>query len=98
MRNGPQWPLFERIAPTVQADAESLAWAQSAPRTQLWSEITAPTVVLVGTTAFPFFSVAADSIVRSVKHAERAEIVGADHGWQPADLAASIADHVNRGA
>ena len=98
MRNGPQWPLFERMAPTVQADAESLAWAQSAPWTQVWSEVTAPTVVLVGTTAFPFFSVAADSIVRSLGNAERAEVVGADHGWQPADLAESIANHVLRGA
>ncbi len=47
---------------------------------------------------FPFFSVAADSIVRSSGNAERAEVVGADHGWQPADLAESIANHVHRGA
>jgi hypothetical protein len=29
MRHGPQWPLFERMAPTVEADAEALAWTQS---------------------------------------------------------------------
>jgi pimeloyl-ACP methyl ester carboxylesterase len=93
MRNGPQWPLFERMAPSVQADAEALAWAQSAPRAQLWAGITAPTVVLLGSTAFPFFSDAADSIIASLARAERAEIPGADHGWQPADLADHIAAH-----
>lgn len=91
MRNGPQWPLFERMAPTVQADAEALAWTQSAPRRQLWSAITAPTAVLVGTTTFPFMSDAADSIVDAISNARRAEVVGTDHGWEPADLAASIA-------
>lgn len=96
MRNGPQWPLFERMAPTLQADAEALAWAQSAPRTQLWAGIAAPTVVLVGTPAFPFISDAADSIVGSLRTAERAEIAGADHSWLPADLARSIAGHLSR--
>ncbi|MFG1711111.1 alpha/beta fold hydrolase [Nonomuraea sp. M3C6] len=96
MRSGPQWPLFERMAPSVQADAEVLAWAQSAPRALLWAGITAPTVVLLGTTAFPFFSDAADSIIASLARAERAEIPGADHGWQPADLADGIAAQLNR--
>lgn len=94
MRRGPHWPLFERMAPSVQADAEALAWSQSAPRAQLWSGITAPTVVLVGTTAFPFFSVAADSIVGALPHAERAEVVGAGHRWEPGDLADIISAHL----
>jgi pimeloyl-ACP methyl ester carboxylesterase len=98
MRNGPAWPMFERMAPSVQADAEALAWAQSAPRSQLWGGITAPTVVLLGTTAFPFFSEAADSIVMSLPHAERAEIPGSNHGWQPTDLADAITAQLNRTA
>ena len=94
MRTGPQWPLFERMAPSVAADAEALAWTQSAPRTQLWSAITAPTVVLLGTSAFPFFADAADSIVRSLASAERAEVPGSGHGWEPAALAAALADRL----
>ena len=35
MRTGPQWPLFERMAPALEADAEALAWTRSAPRAQL---------------------------------------------------------------
>ncbi|GAA4989424.1 alpha/beta fold hydrolase [Actinopolymorpha pittospori] len=96
MRAGPQRPLFERMALSVQAGAEALAWAQSAPRKELWAGISARTVVLLGTKALTFFSDAADSIVASLAHAERAEVPGADHGWQPADMADSIAARLTR--
>lgn len=96
MRQGPQWPLFERMAPTVQADAEALARTQSAPRRQLWSAITAPTLVLVGTNAFPFFSDAAESVVSALSRAERAAVPGAEHGWRPADLADAINGWLSR--
>lgn len=91
MRSGPQWPLFERMAPALQADAEALAWTQSAPRRSLWSSVTVPTEVLLGTTTFPFFADAADSIIASLPSAERAEVAGSGHAWQPAELAASLA-------
>lgn len=94
MRHGPHWPQFERMAPTVQADAEALAWTQSAPRRQLWAGVTAPTVVLLGTAAFPFFADAADSIVASLADAKRAEVPGAGHGWQPADMAEVLTAHL----
>jgi pimeloyl-ACP methyl ester carboxylesterase len=96
MRTGPHWPAYERMAPTVQADAEALAWTQSAPRRELWADVTAPTVVLLGTSAFPFFCDAADSIVAALPDAERAEVPGADHGWQPADMADVLASHLIR--
>lgn len=94
MRHGPQWPLFERMAPTVEADAEALAWTQSAPHTQLWGGIAAPTVALVGSTAFPFFHDAADAIVAAVPDARRAEVPGADHGWAPGAMADVLAAHL----
>ncbi|MGK5171977.1 alpha/beta fold hydrolase [Geodermatophilus sp. CPCC 205761] len=94
MRAGPQWPLFERMAPTVEADAEALAWTQSAPRARLWSSITAPTVVLLGTAPFPFFVDAADSIVAALPSAERAEVPGSGHRWRPADLADRLAGYL----
>ena len=98
MRSGPRWPLFERMAPTLEADAEALAWTQSAPRRELWSSVTAPAmkgnVVLLGTTTFPFMADAADSLVASLPAAERAEVPGHDHGWEPADMAAALAAHL----
>jgi pimeloyl-ACP methyl ester carboxylesterase len=94
MRSGPHWPLFERMAPTVEADAEALAWTQSAPRRRLWSSVTAPTVVLLGSDPFPFFVDAAESIVAALPSAVRAEVPGSGHRWEAADLAARIAGYL----
>jgi pimeloyl-ACP methyl ester carboxylesterase len=94
MRTGPQWPLFERMAPTVAADAEALAWTQSAPRRALWASVTAPTVVLLGSDPFPFFVDAAESIVEALPSAERAEVPGGGHRWRAADLAACLAAYL----
>ncbi|MGY1820398.1 alpha/beta fold hydrolase [Geodermatophilus sp. SYSU D00079] len=94
MRAGPHWPLFERMAPALEADAEALAWTQSAPRRQLWASVTAPTVVLLGTETFPFMADAADSIVGALPTAERAEVPGRGHRWDPGDLADRIAAYL----
>lgn len=94
MRAGEHWPLFARMAPTVEADAEALAWTQSRPRRELWRGVTAPAVVLLGRSAFPFFHDAADSIVASLPRARRATVEGADHGWAPADMADALATHL----
>ena len=97
MRSGPDWPRYEHMAPTLEADAEALAWTQSAPRRQLWASVTAPTVVLLGTDTFPFMADAADSIVRSLPDAERAEVPGSGHRWRAADLAERIAAYLPAG-
>jgi pimeloyl-ACP methyl ester carboxylesterase len=91
MRQGPAWPLFARMAPSVEADAEALAWTQSKPRRELWQPITAPAVVLLGSQAFPFFHDAADSIVANLADARRMTVEGAGHGWAAADMADAIA-------
>jgi pimeloyl-ACP methyl ester carboxylesterase len=97
MRRGEQWPLFARMAPTVVADAEALAWTQSRPRRELWRGITVPTVVLLGRSAFPFFHDAADSIVASLPNARRATVDGAGHEWSPAAMADALAAHLRDG-
>ena len=94
IRGGEHWPLYARMAPTVEADAEALAWTQSRPRSELWRGITAPAVVLLGRSAFPFFHDAADSIVAALPHARRATVAGADHGWAPADMADALVTHL----
>jgi pimeloyl-ACP methyl ester carboxylesterase len=91
MRQGPSWPLFARMAPTVEADAEALAWTQSKPRRELWQGITVPAVVLLGSQAFPFFHDAADSIVGALPNARQVTVEGADHGWAATDMAGVIA-------
>jgi pimeloyl-ACP methyl ester carboxylesterase len=91
VRPGPHWPLFERMAPALEADAEALAWTQSAPRARLWGSVTAPTVVLLGSRTSPSMADAADSVVAALPHAERAEVPGHDHGWEPEAMAAVLA-------
>ncbi|MGY1751766.1 alpha/beta fold hydrolase [Blastococcus sp. SYSU D01042] len=94
MRDGPRWPLYERMAPTLEADAEALAWTQSAPRSRLWAGITAPAVVLVGTGTFAFMHDAADALVAALPAAERVHLPGSGHRWQVSDLADRLAAHL----
>ena len=91
MRDGPRWPLYARMAPTLAADAEALAWTQSAPRAELWAAVDVPVLVLLGTGTFPFMAEASDALVRALPRAERAQIRGSGHRWEPADLAARLA-------
>jgi pimeloyl-ACP methyl ester carboxylesterase len=90
MRQGPAWSRFARMAPSVEADAEALAWTQSKPRKELWRPITVPAVVLVGSQAFPFFHDAADSIVANLADARRMTVEGKGHGWAATDMADAI--------
>ena len=86
VRHREGWPSMERAAPTLEADAEALAWTQSAPRRQLWGGITVPTLVVLGTATLAFFDAVADAVVSSLAHARKVVIPGSDHGWEAADL------------
>ena len=90
MRNGPDWPLFARMAPTCVVDAEALAWTQSAPRRELWQEITIPAYVLVGPESPDFFHAAAASIVDNLAHAENVPSPGSGHRWEAAEMADAL--------
>ena len=91
MRSGSRWPLYERMASTLEADAEALAWTQSAPRAELWASVDVPVLVLLGADTFPFMADAADALVSALPRAERAQIRGSGHRWEPADLAVELA-------
>ena len=93
MLAGPDRERYLRLAPTTAADAEALAWAADALHDgTLAREVTAPTTVLTGTSAWPLFVEAADALVDVLPHAERGEVPGAAHGWEPADLARVLAE------
>ena len=80
------------IGPSLEPDAESLAWTQSAPRRELWAGITQPTLVLVGTETMDFMEAAADSLVANLPRAEQRAIAASDHRWEPRTLALVIAE------
>ncbi len=90
-KNSPGWPIMIELGPSLLADAESLAWSQSAPRAELWSGITQPTLAIVGEQTVPIMPKAADSIVANIPSARKATIPGANHGWEPSVMADALA-------
>ena len=91
-RQSDAWPLMCAIAPSLEADAESLAWSQSAKRTELWANVTQPTLVLIGEETLPFMPAAAESIVSALRNAQLRRIPAADHQWDPATLTPVLAE------
>ncbi|GAA1824772.1 alpha/beta fold hydrolase [Agromyces salentinus] len=85
------WPVMTAMAPSLEPDAEALAWTQSAPRAELCAEVHARTLVLVGSETQPLMVAAADSLVAGLPRAERRELAASDHRWDPKQLALAIA-------
>lgn len=90
-RHSPGWSVMTAMGPSLEADLESLAWTQSAPRAELWRTITAPTLALVGEQTLPLMPLAADSIAANLIHGTRGSIPAANHSWDPSVLAARVA-------
>ncbi|MGI9823046.1 alpha/beta fold hydrolase [Agromyces sp. Marseille-Q5079] len=86
------WPIMTAMAPSLEPDAEALAWTQSAPRAELWADIDARTLVLVGSQTQDVMEVAARSLVDTLPHAERRELEASDHQWEPKRLALVITE------
>jgi pimeloyl-ACP methyl ester carboxylesterase len=85
------WATMVAMGPSLEPDAEALAWTQSAPRVELWKAVTQPTVALVGEQTLPIMHSAADSIVAALPDARKRVIPAANHSWQPEVMAAEIA-------
>lgn len=90
-RNSPGWPVMTAMGPSLEADAESLAWTQSAPRAELFSDIGARTLVLVGEETLPIMPPAAQSIANNLSHATLGKLPAANHSWEPAVMAKAVA-------
>ena len=91
-KQSPAWQTMLDIAPSLEPDAESLAWTQSAPRAELWRGITQPTLALVGEETLPIMTSAAASVVASMPNAETRTIPAANHSWEPKTMALVIAE------
>lgn len=91
-KNSPGWPIMLEMGPSLSADAESLAWTQSAPRAELWSGVTQPTLTIVGEQTLPIMIEAADSIAANIPSAGKATIPGANHSWEPGIMADALAE------
>ncbi|WP_448808701.1 alpha/beta fold hydrolase [Agromyces bauzanensis] len=89
-KQSPAWPTMVAIAPSLEPDAESLAWTQSAPRAELFAGITQPTLALVGEQTLPIMTSAAASLVATMPNAQTRTIPAANHAWEPRTMALAI--------
>ncbi|MGA7205382.1 MAG: alpha/beta hydrolase [Specibacter sp.] len=94
-RNSPAWPVMTAMGPSLEADAESIAWTQTAPRAELFAPITAPALALVGEQTLPIMPPAAESIAANVAHGRSETIDAANHSWEPSVMANRIADFLS---
>jgi pimeloyl-ACP methyl ester carboxylesterase len=85
-RSSGAWPTMVSVAPSLVADSESLAWAQSRPSRELWSAVTTPVLVMVGEQTMPMFATAAESLITALPDARLTRVAGADHRWEPAAM------------
>lgn len=91
-KQSPAWQTMLDIGPSLEPDAESLAWTQSAPRIELWRGITQPTLALVGEETLPIMTSAAASVVASMPNAQSRAIQASNHQWEPKRMALAIAE------
>jgi pimeloyl-ACP methyl ester carboxylesterase len=90
-------PAMITQADSLQPDADSLAWAESAPHATLFADIRVPVIVMIGTSSYDEVMVpAAESIVAAVPGGEWMRVAGAQHEWVPADMADTLAEFATR--
>lgn len=74
-----------------RADAESLAWAASAPHAELFAEIAVPVLTMHGEETFDEMIAASADIVAAIPGAVEKVMPGAQHSWEPAPMAEELA-------
>lgn len=89
-RHSPMWPSLVGQVDAHRPDAESLAWAESGSRTELFAGIHVPVESLIGEQTMPIMQSAAEAIVTSIPGATRAVLPGANHSWEPDSMAAEL--------
>jgi pimeloyl-ACP methyl ester carboxylesterase len=94
-RSSPAFATIVAQVPSLQPDAESLAWAESAPHGELFASIRVPVEAVYGEQTFPIMESAAESIVAAIPGAVHKRLPGADHAWEVAPMAEELAAFVH---
>jgi pimeloyl-ACP methyl ester carboxylesterase len=84
-------PAMVDQAQSLRADGESLAWAESAPRAELFAGIRVPVLAMVGEQTYDIMVPAAESLVDAIPGAASKRMPGSEHGWDPVPMAAELA-------
>lgn len=101
----PEWlegakrsPAYRQLVAQIGTnlpDAESLAWTETAPLTELLAPIAVPVEVLHAEETMPLMLTAADLLVASLPRSTRVELPGANHSWEAQSMAAEVARFVS---
>ncbi|GGM16826.1 alpha/beta fold hydrolase [Promicromonospora citrea] len=91
MEASPAWPELARTVAAYRADAQSLAWAQQALEDGTL-DVAVPVLAMYGTETFPEMPVAAAAIAAAAPRGTTQEMPGAMHSWEPAPMAAVLAE------
>lgn len=79
---------------SLRPDGESLAWAESAPLSELCADIRIPVLIMAGEETFPEMLVSSDAVVAAIPGAVKKRMPGAMHSWVPEPMAAELAAFV----
>lgn len=90
-RHTPGFPTMVAQVVSYGPDGESLVWATSAPLEVRLRDVRVPVVATVGAETFPGMTEAAASIAAATGGQSRT-VAGAWHAWEPAAMAAVIAE------
>jgi pimeloyl-ACP methyl ester carboxylesterase len=90
-KQSPGYPTMVASVVSQRADAESLAWAASAPHAELFAEITVPVQAMHGEETFDEMIASSADIVETVPGAVEKIMPGAHHSWEPAPMAEELA-------
>ncbi len=93
----PEWAMIAAGVVSQRADAQALAWAQSALESRDLP-VRVPVLAAYGTSTFPEMPTAAALIADVIAGTEVKELPGAGHTWDPAPMAAELVAFVRRHA
>ncbi|MDF2441829.1 MAG: hypothetical protein JWR01_32 [Subtercola sp.] len=89
-RHSPMFPGMVARVGSQLPDAESLAWADSAPLADLVGSLTIPVLALYGEQTQPLMVEAAETIASSIPRAAARRLPGANHAWEPSAMASEL--------
>jgi pimeloyl-ACP methyl ester carboxylesterase len=90
-KRSPGYPSMVAAIGSQRADAESLAWAASAPHAELFAEIGVPVLTMHGEQTFDEMIASSADISASIEGAVTKIMPGAHHSWEPSPMAEELA-------
>ncbi|WP_413452608.1 alpha/beta hydrolase [Georgenia phoenicis] len=89
-RSSPDWPEVVAQTGSLRADAESIAWAVSAPARDLLGGIDVPVLAMAGTETFEEMVDSSALLADAIPGAREVRVPGAFHTWEPEAMARTL--------